>query len=56
MTTMTIAEAQARLPDLIRGLAPGEEVAIIDNNFMVAQAGRQRRRNPALFLDAARGC
>jgi antitoxin (DNA-binding transcriptional repressor) of toxin-antitoxin stability system len=35
--TLTIAEAQARLPDLIHNLSAGEEVAIIENNRTVAR-------------------
>ena len=34
---LTLAEAQARLPDLIHNLSPGEEVAIIENNRTVAK-------------------
>jgi antitoxin (DNA-binding transcriptional repressor) of toxin-antitoxin stability system len=32
MSTVTIQEAQAKLPDLIRQLAPGAEVVTTDNN------------------------
>ena len=34
---LTVEEAQARLPDLIHNLSPGEEVAITENNRMVAK-------------------
>jgi antitoxin (DNA-binding transcriptional repressor) of toxin-antitoxin stability system len=34
---LTLAEAQAQLPDLIHRLAPGEEVAITENNRTVAK-------------------
>ncbi len=37
MATMTIEEAQARLPDLIHKLAPGEEVLITENHEPVAK-------------------
>jgi len=37
MTMLSLAEAQARLPELIRGLAPGEEVVITDNSRPVAR-------------------
>jgi prevent-host-death family protein len=37
MTTLTIDEAQARLPDVIHKLAPGEEVLITENNRPVAR-------------------
>jgi antitoxin (DNA-binding transcriptional repressor) of toxin-antitoxin stability system len=36
MTTLTLAEAQARLPEVIHNLAPGEEVFITENNKPVA--------------------
>jgi prevent-host-death family protein len=48
--TVTIQEAQARLPDLIRRLAPGDEVLITDNSQPVAKlvsqapAARKRRQ------------
>ncbi len=34
---LTLAEAQARLPDLIRGMTPGDEVAITENDRMIAK-------------------
>jgi prevent-host-death family protein len=37
MTTVTIQEAQAKLPDLIHKLMPGEEVVITENNQPVAK-------------------
>ena len=37
MATVTIQEAQAKLPDLIRKLAPGDEVVITENNRPVAK-------------------
>ena len=37
MTTVTIQEAQAKLPDLIRNLSPGDEVVITENNQPVAK-------------------
>jgi antitoxin (DNA-binding transcriptional repressor) of toxin-antitoxin stability system len=37
MTTITIQEAQASLPDLIHKLAPGEEVVIMENDKPVAR-------------------
>ncbi len=37
MTTLTIQEAQAQLPDLIHGLTPGDEVVIIENDQPVAK-------------------
>lgn len=35
--TITVEEAQARLKELIRGLAPGEEVVITENQQPVAR-------------------
>lgn len=37
MAMVTITEAQARLPDLIHKLVPGEEVVITENNMPVAK-------------------
>jgi antitoxin (DNA-binding transcriptional repressor) of toxin-antitoxin stability system len=34
---LTLAEAQARLPDVIHNLSPGEEIAIVENNRTVAK-------------------
>jgi prevent-host-death family protein len=37
MATVTIQEAQAKLPDLIHKLTPGEEIVITENNQPVAR-------------------
>jgi antitoxin (DNA-binding transcriptional repressor) of toxin-antitoxin stability system len=37
MSTVTIAEAQARLPDLLAALAPGQEIQIMDRDRPVAR-------------------
>ena len=37
MASVTIQEAQARLPDLIHKLTPGEEVVITEDNQAVAK-------------------
>jgi antitoxin (DNA-binding transcriptional repressor) of toxin-antitoxin stability system len=37
MSNVTLEEAQARLPDLIHELVPGEEVLITENNQPVAK-------------------
>jgi prevent-host-death family protein len=37
MTTISIQDAQTRLPDLIHRLMPGEEVVITENNQPVAR-------------------
>jgi len=44
---VSLQEAQANLPELVRSLAPGEEVLIVDNDRPVARllpaAGRPER-------------
>jgi antitoxin (DNA-binding transcriptional repressor) of toxin-antitoxin stability system len=40
--TITVEEAQARLRELIAGLAPGEEIIITDNQRPVAKLARER--------------
>ena len=42
MTTVTIQEFQAQLPDLIRRLTPGDELVITDNNEPVATLARTK--------------
>lgn len=37
MTTVTLEEAQARLPELIQGLGPGEELVITNHAQAVAR-------------------
>ena len=37
MTAMPLHEVQARLPELIHGLAPGEQVIITESNLPIAQ-------------------
>jgi antitoxin (DNA-binding transcriptional repressor) of toxin-antitoxin stability system len=37
MPTVTLQEAQSRLPDLIHGLAPGDEVVITENDQPLAR-------------------
>ncbi len=51
MASVTIQEAQAKLPDLIRRLAPGEELVITENDQPVAKLVRAKpaisqRRQP----------
>ena len=43
MASVTIEEAQARLPQLIEGLAPGEEVVITRNGQPWAQVIKTER-------------
>jgi prevent-host-death family protein len=44
MSTITIEEAQAKLPELIDKLAPGEELIITRNQQPVAKLVGQKRR------------
>ncbi len=37
MATVTIQEAQAKLPDLIHGLTPGDEIVITEKDQPVAR-------------------
>jgi antitoxin (DNA-binding transcriptional repressor) of toxin-antitoxin stability system len=37
MATLTVQEAQAQLPDIIRRLTPGDEVVITENDQPVAK-------------------
>ena len=37
MATVSLQEAQAKLPDLIHSLAPGEELVIIENELPIAR-------------------
>jgi len=49
MTTISIEEAQVKLPDLIHRLQPGDEVVITENNQPVARlvpAPSESQRQP----------
>jgi antitoxin (DNA-binding transcriptional repressor) of toxin-antitoxin stability system len=49
MTMVTIQEAQAKLPDLIHKLTPGEEVVITEGNQPVAKlVSEQLKPTPGL--------
>jgi antitoxin (DNA-binding transcriptional repressor) of toxin-antitoxin stability system len=37
MTSLSIHEAQARLPDLVHGLTMGDEVVIVENDLPIAR-------------------
>jgi antitoxin (DNA-binding transcriptional repressor) of toxin-antitoxin stability system len=48
MTTVTLEEAQARLPEIIQHLQPGEEITITDQGQPLAQVKKsQRASRPA---------
>ncbi|MCI0461025.1 MAG: type II toxin-antitoxin system Phd/YefM family antitoxin [Gemmataceae bacterium] len=55
MPTVTLEEAQARLPELIAQLAPGEEVIITRNAQPVAKLGGQPREQPQPVFGRGRG-
>ncbi len=44
MTTITIEEAQAKLPELIDGLSKGEELVITENGEPIATLTRSERK------------
>lgn len=47
MTTVTMAEAQVKLRELIQQLAPGEELVILENDKPVAKLiGERPERRP----------
>jgi prevent-host-death family protein len=60
MTTVTLEEAQAKLPEIIERLLPGEEITITDHGKPVAQVKRAERtswpckagscRNPGFWM------
>lgn len=55
MPTVTIEEAQARLPELIEQLAPGEEVVITHNAQPVATLVSQPRPKPSPLFGRGKG-
>lgn len=56
MTTVTIEEAQSRLPVLIAELKPGEEVLIVQHNQPVARlVGEERKARKRRQAGFAKG-
>jgi antitoxin (DNA-binding transcriptional repressor) of toxin-antitoxin stability system len=54
--TITVEDAQARLKEVISGLAPGEEVVITENHRPVAKlVGQARPRPPRPAPGAGKG-
>ena len=45
MTTVTIEEAQAKLPEIIQQLLPGEEITITDQGEPLAQVKKAERKS-----------
>ncbi len=55
MLTITIQEAQAKLPDLIHNLKPGDELVITENNQPVAVLVASRLSQPRPQPGRAKG-
>jgi antitoxin (DNA-binding transcriptional repressor) of toxin-antitoxin stability system len=55
MPTISIEEAQARLPELIQRLAPGEEVLITRDTRPVAKLVGQRQEEPSPVFGRGHG-
>ena len=55
MTTVSLQEAQAKLPELIHALSPGEELVIMENHFPVAKLVAPPLASPARKLGGLRG-
>ncbi len=55
MAMVTIQEAQAKLPELIHQLVPGEEVVITENNQPVAKLVASPPEKPRPVLGRCRG-
>lgn len=55
MTAVSVAEAQAKLPELIRGVTRGEEVVILEDNLPVARLIAAGMPPPQRRLGSLRG-
>ena len=55
MTTVTIDEIQAKLPQMIHALFPGEELAITENNRTIAKLIAPLDAKPAPLFGRAKG-
>ena len=55
MSTVALEEAQARLPELIQQLIPGEGVVIMENDRPVAQLSALSADTPQPVLGRCRG-
>ena len=55
MTTVSLQEAQAKLPELIHALSPGEELVITENESPVAKLVAPPSPPPARKLGGLRG-
>lgn len=55
MTIVSLQEAQAKLPELIRALEPGEELVITENEAPIARLVASPLVRPAHRLGSLRG-
>lgn len=55
MTAMPLAEVQARLPELIHGLAPGDQVIITEHDLPIAQLVLTPQSSSGRKLGSMRG-
>jgi antitoxin (DNA-binding transcriptional repressor) of toxin-antitoxin stability system len=55
MTSVTLEEAQARLPQLLEQLQPGEEITITDHGQPVAQMKKAARASWPCKAGSAKG-
>jgi antitoxin (DNA-binding transcriptional repressor) of toxin-antitoxin stability system len=55
MSTVTLQEAQAQLPELISGLPPGEEIVIAEQGEPVARLIRTERKTWPCQAGSAKG-
>jgi antitoxin (DNA-binding transcriptional repressor) of toxin-antitoxin stability system len=55
MTTLTLSEAQARLPELLHSLLPGEELMIEENDRPLARLTAVPPEKPIPLPGRARG-
>jgi prevent-host-death family protein len=55
MTTVTIPEAQANLPEIVENLQPGEEVIITDHQQPVAKLTSISAERPQPVFGSCRG-
>ncbi|HUY89823.1 MAG TPA: DUF2281 domain-containing protein [Pirellulales bacterium] len=55
MTVVSVQEAQAKLRDLIRGLAPGEELVITEDESPIARLVASARPQSVRKLGGMRG-
>jgi antitoxin (DNA-binding transcriptional repressor) of toxin-antitoxin stability system len=55
MSVLTLAEAQARLPELVRSLTPGDELLITENSKPIAKVTAVPAEKPRPIPGRAKG-